>query len=96
MQDAWFDPCVLLVAPHKLLNAGPAHALHKATLHLGNTKFTGSKSYCKFFLKTMAEMQLNWTVPVLYIAVSVEAEQHKYSHDRCFVNTLSSGPRFWK
>ena len=34
VQDAWREPLVVLISPDQLLQAGPAHALHKAALHL--------------------------------------------------------------
>ncbi len=38
VQDARRQPLVILIAPHQLLQACPAHALHKTSLHLQQAK----------------------------------------------------------
>jgi hypothetical protein len=40
VQGAGADPGVLHVAPHQLLDARPAHALHEAALHLQGERRT--------------------------------------------------------
>ena len=67
MQDAGGDPGVCRIAPHQLLQAAPAHALHKPALHLRvQQRRLGCRLHCDEVQAILCTLSANYVCDIIY------------------------------